>query len=287
MQKYILYGSGGLGRLSCAVFTAALALCAALLLQGMAQAADELTQEAMKDAIAASVKAEGRPLDDLELIDQDGVRFRLSDYFKNGRPLLVSFVYTTCPEVCPTITAEFRKVVDEARGKYGVMFGALTVTFDPDNDTVARMKAYGARFTRDFSAMRFATGRPADIKKLLSEVGFFYRKRADGSFDHLDMATIVRSDGTIYKQVYSMRTQGVFAVERIGELLTGRPAVYRPTTITEKLRFFCYKYDPKTNTYVIDYAVVAGMALEATVMAAIVALVWGGKIKARLRGRAR
>lgn len=235
--------------------------------------------EAMTRAVEAAQRAEGTPAGDFELIDQDGVRFRLSEYFGAGKPLAVSFVYATCPEVCPGITAEFVKAINDARFKYGRKVNALTITFDPGRDTPRKMKQYGERYTKDFASFRFATGDFETIKGMAEKFGFFYSDRGDGSFDHIDMATVVMADGTIYKQVYSLRTGGALLTDRIGELVAGRPRASGTASLVEKIKFFCYKYDPYTNKYIIDYPVLLSMFLQAVVIGAVIAAVWGSRIK--------
>lgn len=232
----------------------------------------------MNRALEESERAEGRRLSDFTLTDQDGRSFHLSDYFKGSRkPLIVSFIYTSCPEVCPTITAALKKTVAEAREKYGDSFNVLSVSFDPANDTPERLKAYSRRFSLDNSFV-FASPAIKDSSAIMKEFGFFYRKKGE-SFEHLDMASIVKPDGTIYKQVYSIRTQENLLIERLGELLTGKSAPVRPASLIDKLKYFCYRYDAGSGRYVVDYPMVAGLFLQLSVIALIIGVVWGRRIK--------
>lgn len=234
---------------------------------------------ALMAAVDRSAKAEGVKLDDYELADQDGVRFRLSEYFKDGHPLVVSFIYTSCPMVCPLISTEFKKAVDEARGKFKDKFNVLTIGFDPANDTPEKLRAYGRKLTGDLKTFRLATSDAETIKRLTAQFGFYYLKLDDGTFDHIDMATVVRPDGTIYKQVYSLRTQSGNIKTRLDELITGKAYVGADATLIDRIKYFCYKYDPYTGRYVIDYAVFAGFFIQLFVLIAIVYAVWGTRIK--------
>lgn len=248
-----------------------------------ASAGDAGIQE-LKDAFDASVKSEGKKAGDYELVDQDGRRFRLSDYFKeNGKPLVVSFIYTTCPEVCPTITAELKGAVDNARAKFGDRFNVLSVGFDAENDTPAALKNYGLKFTKDFSSIRFASSSPETVRKMTEDFGFFWKKKADGSFDHIDMVTVVKGDGVIYKQVYSMRTQGATLGSRLEEVLTGKPLGKADASLIDKIKYFCYRYDPYTGKYVIDYPVFLSVFIQLAVILSIIYAVWGKRIRARFK----
>lgn len=235
--------------------------------------------EALRRAVGASVKAEGVQLDDYALVDQNGVRFNLGGYFRDGRPLVLGFIYTKCPDVCPAVTGEFKRSVDAARAKFGDRFNVLNIGFDPENDTPKRLKEYGLHYTEDFSRFRLASGDAPTIERLLAQAGFFRARNAQGGFDHMDMATVVRPDGTIYKQVYGVRTRGAEIQERLDELLTGKPPIGANPTILEKLKFFCYRYDPYTGRYIINYPVLAAFFIQLAVILVIVYAVWGRSIR--------
>lgn len=254
-------------------------------LPGFCYAAPSVTED-LRKAVDISLAAEGTPVGDYTLVDQDGVKFHLSDYFnvKNraAKPLVVSFIYTSCPDVCPTITADLNKAAQAVLLKYGRGFNLLNIGFDPANDTTAKLKEYGSRFTRDFSGNRFATADVETIKKLAARFGFYYSRNADGSFDHIDMVSVVRSDGVIYRQVYGVRTDAGLVEERAAELIAGKPPA-DSTSLIDRVKFFCYRYDPSTGRYVIDYAVFAGTAIQAVIIGAIIWFVWGARIRGRFK----
>lgn len=255
-----------------------LILLAVIFLPFQARAAGNDT-EVLKAALDASLKAEGRRLGDYTLVDQDGVKFNLSEYFKDGAPLVISYIYTSCPDVCPAVTADFKKAIDAARDKFGGRFNVLSVGFDPAGDTPARMKAYGAHFTTAFKTFRFASSDAETIKRLTTEAGFFYRKNAEGGFDHIDMVSVVKPDGTIYKQVYGIRGGQANIVIRLEELLTGRPYISETASLLTRAKYFCFKYDPYTGRYAIDYPILVSVLIQSIVLITIVLAVWGRRIK--------
>lgn len=251
-----------------------------LLLSRGAFAGQNADIEVMRKAFENSTKAEGVKLDDYLLVDQDGLRFQLGEYFKTGKPLVVGFAYTSCDSVCPTITAELKKAVDNARIKSGDRFNVLTIAFDPARDTAKKLREYGRRFTRDFRDFRFATSDEATIAKLTRQFGFFYAKNREGGFDHIDMVSIVRPDGTIYKQVYGVRTQGASVGTRLEELLTGKSESVKSASLITKIAYFCTTYDPVTGKYVVNYALLVGFLLEVIFVTAVFIAVWGQRILA-------
>ena len=253
-----------------------------LLFPFKAQGAPQLDPVILKNAVDNSAKAEGRKLGDYTLFDQDGVEFKLSEYFGKGKPLVLSYIYTTCPQVCPTITMELKKAVDGARTKYGNRFEVLTIAFDTAHDTPAAVNEYARRFTEDFRGFRFATGDEATITRLLDETGFFRVRQDDGSFDHMDMVTVVKPEGVIYRQVYSLRTQPQGMVLRLEELIEGKAEGGRGLSMVDKIKFFCYRYDPYTGRYVLDYPVFASIIIQFIIIAVIAYAVWGRRVIKRI-----
>jgi protein SCO1 len=99
------------------------------------------------------------------LVDGNGKTVTEQDL--KGKPFLVFFGFTHCPEICPTTLFEvsevFRKLGPEADKTAG-----LFITVDPERDTPAVMKDYLANFDPH---LRGLTGDPDEIEKVLK----FYR----------------------------------------------------------------------------------------------------------------
>ncbi len=89
---------------------------------------------------ATSPSAIGGPF---RLVDQQGRA--VSDQDMKGKPFLVFFGFTHCPDVCPTTLFDVSEVLSKL-GPDGDRVGALFVTVDPERDTPAKMKDYLASF---------------------------------------------------------------------------------------------------------------------------------------------
>ena len=90
------------------------------------------------DATAASTFEGGtinprREAPPLRLKDIDGRTVDIADY--RGEPVLVTFVYANCPDICPLIMENLRRVRDEA-GPLGSRMKVIAVSVDPAGDTV-------------------------------------------------------------------------------------------------------------------------------------------------------
>src|SRR5437867_10049200 len=75
------------------------------------------------------------------LLAQDERRLSLADL--RGKVVVLTFIYTTCADTCPLLTAKLAGL----QGRLGADFGArvvfASVTIDPERDTPAVLKAYG------------------------------------------------------------------------------------------------------------------------------------------------
>lgn len=81
---------------------------------------------------------DGREAPDFRLRDQEGNEVSLSGM--RGRPVLLTFLFTTCPDVCPLITEKLRQTVEQAGqdGTGGVALVAVSVDPEQDSEQAAR-----------------------------------------------------------------------------------------------------------------------------------------------------
>jgi protein SCO1 len=85
-----------------------------------------------------------------------------------GRPHLLFFGFTYCPDVCPTTLATVARVLRQPPSGLTDL-GLLFVSVDPERDSLAAMQQYLSAFSRDFVGLR--TERLADLQPLLRSMG--------------------------------------------------------------------------------------------------------------------
>ena len=134
------------------------------------------SKPASAPASTAQATKSRHPLLDYPFTNELGQAVKLDDF--RGQALAITFFFTRCPipDYCPRLSKNF----DEASQKLGAMPGALTnwhflsVSFDPDFDTPAVLKAYGERYQYDPKHWSFLTGPREKISELasLSDVKF-------------------------------------------------------------------------------------------------------------------
>ena len=128
-----------------------------------------------------------------ELTDQDGRT--VTDRDLKGRPFLVFFGFTNCPDTCPTTLFEVSEVL-RALGPDADKVNALFVTVDPERDTPAQLKDYISSFDPH---LRGLTGDPAAIAAITRAYRVYAKKvpQENGNYtmDHTAIVYLMDKDG--------------------------------------------------------------------------------------------
>jgi protein SCO1/2 len=111
------------------------------------------------------------PAADFTLIDQTGQPVALSDL--RGEWVLLSFGYTTCPDVCP-VTMAFLRQARERLGANGAEMRVVFVSVDPERDTPEVMGRYVAQFGDNLLGL---TGPSEAVAEAAAAYGVKYEKR--------------------------------------------------------------------------------------------------------------
>jgi len=130
---------------------------------------------------------------DFKLIDQNGKSFHFSS--KRGNLVLATFIFTTCPDVCPLFTAKFaaiQRALDEKKFKD---YWLLSITTDPEQDNAATLKDYANRFKADFAHWTFLTGTRADLTNAWKAFGVNVTKTEAGQVVHTALTTLIDRRG--------------------------------------------------------------------------------------------
>jgi protein SCO1/2 len=139
---------------------------------------------------SAGASAIGGPF---SLIDQNGRT--VTDQDLRGRPFLVFFGFTHCPDVCPTTLFELSEVLGKL-GPDAQKVSALFVTVDPERDTPADMKDYLSSFDPHLVGL---TGDPAAIAAVAKEYRVYVKKvpldGGDYTMDHTALVYLMDKDG--------------------------------------------------------------------------------------------
>ena len=101
-----------------------------------------------------------------ELLTQDSVAVTFPDDFK-GKYVVMGFVYTNCPDICPLITQNMIKIQEELGNPEDVHF--LGFSFDPQRDTPSTLLNYKDAFNLDQN-FDFLTGDTTVVSALMDSL---------------------------------------------------------------------------------------------------------------------
>lgn len=218
-------------------------------------------------ALKTSQAAVGRAVGDHAFTAIDGRPVRLADY--RGKPLVVSLVYTSCADFCPTISKAVGDAVDAAVSAFGRdAFAVVTLGFDARADTPARMRAFARSHGLGAPNWSFLSADADTIVALSDDLGFTFFPSAKG-FDHLAQTTLIDPEGRVYRQIYGTDFAPPSLVEPMKELIFKRRSELTSVEgLINRVRLFCTIYDPASGRYRFDYSlfitlIVGGLSLGA------------------------
>ncbi len=129
------------------------------------------------------------------LTDQTGARRTEKDFA--GKPLLIFFGFTHCPDVCPTTLASLGRWL-EALGPQARDLAPLFVTVDPERDTPPVLADYLKAFDPRIVGL---TGTPAEVAQMLRAYRAYARKTESGDFEHTAALYVMGRHGELVQLV--------------------------------------------------------------------------------------
>lgn len=124
------------------------------------------------------------------MVGSDGRPF--SSASLSGRPYVLFFGFTNCPDVCPTTLSRLARL-RQSLGKGDEAFNIVLVTVDPERDGPAEMGAYTKLFGTPVIGL---TGSPAQIGQIKKQFGVYSAKapQPGGGYNVDHTATVFLMD---------------------------------------------------------------------------------------------
>lgn len=165
-----------------------------------------------------------QPLDqeapDFKLQDADGRTVTLRDL--QGKVVVLHFIYTNCPDVCPLHAervAEVQAMINQTPMRDLVQF--ITVTTDPKNDTPEVMRSYGRNHGLARVNWTFLTSgseRLAATRELVARFGHKFTKQGDGYQVHSVVTHVIDMAGRWRANFHGLKFQSTNLVLFINAL---------------------------------------------------------------------
>jgi len=193
-----------------------------------------------------------------------------------GKPLVLSLVYTSCYQICPTTTRHLAGVVEKARTTLGQdAFSVAVLGFDAQFDGPLAMAQFARQQGIDDAGWYVLSADQDTVNALAKELGFVFFTSPNG-FDHVVQASVIDPEGTVYRQVYGEVFDTPLLIEPLLDLVLARPKPDQSLfgDLIDKVRFFCTTYDPARDAYSFDYSLFIGMLIGGVIIVCTAGFIW-------------
>jgi protein SCO1/2 len=109
-----------------------------------------------------------------------------------GRPAVLTFVYTSCHATCPVLLGRLQSLEREVPGDVRY----VAVTLDPERDTVGALAEH-ARQWRLGPRWHLLTGEPETVRRLVAAFGIGWTRLSDGELAHENVVVLLDRAGRI------------------------------------------------------------------------------------------
>jgi protein SCO1 len=137
------------------------------------------------------------------LTTQDSRRLALDDL--RGKVVVITFIFTSCADACPLLTAKMAALQDDLGSDFGPQIFFISITVDPERDTPEVLTRYAQVHGAKLSGWAFLTGTPDEIRAVARQYGIFYKKQTGGDVDHTFLTSLVDQRGTLRVQYMGIR----------------------------------------------------------------------------------
>jgi protein SCO1/2 len=149
---------------------------------------------------------------EFSLINQDGRAVTKEDF--RGSVVVVNFIFTSCPDVCPVLTAQMAKLQSRIIGN-GPWIKLASISVDPETDVPWKLKKYGEQFKAAFRSWSFLTGPLPEIERVV--VGGFKSAMDRAAPSHPEPS----EDGDLFSMTHGEK---FVVVDQLGQIRGYFPA---------------------------------------------------------------
>ncbi len=161
------------------------------------------------------------PAPEFALTTQDGRPLALSDL--RGKVVAVTFIYASCVDTCPLLTAKMARLQARLGRDFGPRVYFASITVDPERDTPEILKRYAEAHGVNGAGWAFLTGTPEAIRDVARRYGVYHQKQSGGDVDHTFLTSLVDQAGTLRVQYLGVRFDPEEMLRDLRSLLRERP----------------------------------------------------------------
>jgi protein SCO1/2 len=121
---------------------------------------------------------------DLPLLTQDGKPVKFYSDILKGKLVLISFIYTSCTDICPTLMHNLVDVQEKLGDRFGKDVFFVSISVDPEDDTPEELKKYAERYEAK-PGWTFLTGKKENVDWVVYKLGQYTPDFEDHSMTFL------------------------------------------------------------------------------------------------------
>lgn len=214
---------------------------------------------------------------DLKFTNEEGVEVPLQSFFQQGRPVLLTMVYYTCPSLCNFHLNGLSDVMKSTRAKLGqdYEFVAVSMNHNEKSDVAKKKKdnyaqSYGvAGFTKN---AHFLVGSEENVKKLADTLGFEFKwDEGTQQYSHAAVAYIASPSGMLSRYLYGLE----FSPETL-RLSLVEASEGKIGSVIDQVVLFCFQFDPTKGKFTLHAfnLMRVGAGLMVVVLAVFLVPIW-------------
>lgn len=142
-----------------------------------------------------------KTLPDEGLVDQAGEAFSFESFLADGKPVMMTEIYTNCPmpDMCPMLMSKMSRAqkLIEADGVKSDDFRVLILSMDPENDSPEAMLRYAEAHDLKMDNVTLVTGNKASLDAIMKALEVGIRMAPDGELMHSMRTYVVGADGKV------------------------------------------------------------------------------------------
>lgn len=213
------------------------------------------------------------------LRDPDGATVRLGDLFDGRRPIVLTFNYENCPQLCSMQLGGFVDALNkEISWTVGEQFRVVTVGLDP-TETDEQAQRFRARVLEQYrggaaetarSGWAFLRGDEKTVRALADAAGYGFKYVPErNEYAHTATIVLLTPEGQVSRYLY-----GINFDPQVLRLSLAETADRAFVSTRDKILLSCFVFDPTSHSYTMSAWTATKVALSVVALTFFIFLWW-------------
>ncbi|MBM3784734.1 MAG: SCO family protein [Acidobacteria bacterium] len=189
---------------------------------------------------------------DIEFVNESGTVVTLGKYLNQGRPVVLNFVYYSCPMLCSMVLNGVTQSIREIPWTPGSEYELVTISFDPRETfelAAAKKQGYLSKFDRPAPGWHFLSDHNNGARTLAAQTGYKYRwDKSRDQYAHSAALVLLTPEGKVARYLYGIKYRAMDLRLGLAEAAEGK---MKGSGKMERMLLYCFQYDPNSKSYVM------------------------------------